>query len=582
MDSQLGFNELIEFIKRRKKIIIISFLLIFPTVLVVALILPPIYLAETTILRETQQVSEDFIRSMNTSYAEERLDAATQQVMSRANLFEIINAYDLYPEMRKNKKRGEIVSKMRSAINLESLYAKVTNERTGRFSSINTAFKLTYEGKDPKKVQMVTNTLASLYIELEQQTRGKRATATTTFFENELKSLRAQMSEYEKKIQQFKEDHMGELPENYATNTRILDRLERELDTIERRIQSQEETKMFLEGQIATVDPLLPLKTEEGKIVVNPGERLKRLRLELISLQSTLSDKHPDIIRLKKEIRELEEQVGKSDEAALKVKQLEKLEEEYAAAKGRLGPKHPDMIRLEKEIAAARAEVDQLMTEKVKSDVSEERPDNPTYINLKTRIFVAESEIKNLVENQREVEAGILKYQQRIENTPLVEKDYKELTRDYNNVKRKYSDISAKLMEARVAKGMEESQFGERFIIVDPAGLPDVPYKPNRIAIIVLGFIFSIGTGIGLAVIQESMDHSIKSVDELNQITGGNVFSTISFIETTEEKRKRKIKRIAWVTTITGIIALVLICVNLFLIPLGSLWIEIINRLNTI
>jgi succinoglycan biosynthesis transport protein ExoP len=582
MESQFGFNDIFAAARRRKKTLIMSFFLIFPTVFVVALLLPAIYRAETTILRETQQVSEDFIRSTNTSYAEERLNAATQMVMSRANLLEIINVYNLYPKMRQRKTMGEVVKKMKNSITLETLYAKVTNERTGRFSSINTAFKLSYEGEDPYKVQKVVNTLASLYIEMEEQTSGKRATATTIFFENELKNLNTQMNAYEKKIQQFKEDNMGELPENHATNTRILDKLERELETIDRRLQGQVEKKLFLEGQIATVDPLLPLKTEDGTIIVNPGERLKRLHLQLISLQSTLSDRHPDVIRLKKEIKELEQQVGKSDEAALKVKQLQSLEEEYAAAKGRLGPKHPDMIRLEKEIAAARAEVDQLMTEKVKSDVSEERPDNPTYINLKTRIFVAESEIKNLEKSRMEVEASIEEYQKRIERTPLVEKEYAELTRDYNSLQKKYNDISSKLMEARVAKGMEESQFGERFIVVDPAGLPDLPYKPNRIAIIILGFIFAIGTGVGLVIIQESMDHSIKSVDELNRITGGSVFSTISYIETTREKRTIRIKRIAWTAAITAGIFVSCFIVNRFIIPLDKLWVVMVNRLTTI
>lgn len=582
MESQFGFSDILAVGKRRKKTIIIAFLLIFPTVFIVALLLPAIYRAEATILRETQQVSEDLIRSTNTSYAEERLNAATQMVMSRANLLEIINVYDLYPEMRKRKTMGEIVKKMKSSILLETLYAKVTNERTGRFSSINTAFKLSYEGKDPYKVQKVVNTLASLYIEMEEQTSGKRATATTTFFENELNNLTIQMNAYEAKIQLFKEDHMGELPENNATNTRILDKLERELDTIESRLQNQEEKKLFLEGQIATVDPLLPLKTEDGTIVVNPGERLKRLHLQLMSLQSTLSDKHPDIKRLKNEIRELEEQVGRSDEAALKVKRLQNLEEEYATQKGRLGPKHPDIIKLEKDIEVAKSEIDQLMTEKMKSEVSEERPDNPTYINLKTRIFVAESEISSLEKSRIEVEASIEDYEKRIERTPLVEKDYAELTRDYNSLQKKYDDISGKLMEARVAKGMEESQFGERFIVVDPAGLPDLPYKPNRIAIIILGFIFSIGTGIGLVIVQESMDHSIKSVDELNRITGGSVFSTISFIETAKEKRKKRVKRIAWTAAITGAILIGLIFVNLYIIPLDNLWLEIINRLTTI
>lgn len=582
MDTHIGSNELSEFFKQRKKTIIIIFLLIFVTVTIVALWLPPIYRAETTILRESQQVSEDYIRSMNTSYAEERLNAATQQVMSRSNLLKIIEMYDLYAEMRERKKMSEIIAKMRNSIELETLYAKVTNERTGRFTAINTAFKLSYEGKDPLKVQKVTNTLSSLYIELEMLTRGKRASATTTFFENELQNLKEQIRVNEEKLRVFKEQHHGELPENYATNVRALDRLEAEFDRLENRIRTLEERKLFIQGQMATIDPLLPIETDEGTLVVNPGERLKRLRLKLMSLQSTLSEKHPDIIRLKNEISELEQEVGKSDAATLKIKRLKELETEYAAQKSKLGSKHPDIIRLEKEIKVMSAEVDQLITEKLKSEVAEERPDNPTYINLKTQLFIVEADIKNLSEDRDEVKQSIEKYRTRIENAPLVEKEYSELTRDYKSTKRKYDDISNKLMEARVAKGMEESQFSERFVIVDPAALPEIPYKPKRAAIIILGLILALGIAIGFAVIQESMDRSIKNVDELNYLTDGSVFSVISYIETDEERRLRRIKHMAWGAGAAGIIVAALVVVDHFIIPLDNLWIEIKNRIVSI
>ena len=579
MESQLGIGEILSFLKRRKKLIIISLIVIFPLVVAVALWLPPIYQADTTILRESQQVSEDYIRSTETGYAEERLDAASQQVMSRSNLINIINLYNLYPELRNKKTMGEIVARMRAAIELETLYAKVTNERTGRPSAINTAFKLSYEGRDPLKVQKVTNTLASLYIELEMQTRGKRSIATTTFFENELQNLKEQIRIHEEKIRRYKEEHIGELPENHQNNIRNMDRLERELDRTENRIRTLEERRMFLQGQIATVDPLLPLKTEQGKMVVNPGERLKILRLKLMTLQSKLSDKHPDIKRLQNEIKELEEQVGKSDEAAVKVKRLRELEEAYAAQKGRLGPKHPDLIRLAKEVEILSAEVDQLLTEKIKSDVAEERPDNPTYINLKTQIFVAESEIRNLTQDKEETENQIGIYRQRIEKTPLIEKEYKELTRDYSLARTKYDDISAKLMQARVAKGVEESQFGERFVIVDPAALPENAYKPNRIAIVVLGFILAIGVGVGLAVVQEGLDHSIKSIDELNEITGNKVLSIVTMIETKEEKRNRRVKKLAWAMGTTCVIMTALVCVNTYVMPLGEVLDIIIQRI---
>jgi protein tyrosine kinase modulator len=580
MESQLEFSELIAFVRRRKKFLIFSFIIIFPGIVAFALILPPIYKSETTILRESQQVSQEYVRSTETSHAEARLDAATQQVMSRSNLIKIINIYDLYSEIRAKKTMEEIVSEMRDALNLEILYAKVQNERTGRSSAINTAFKLSYEGKDPQKVQKVTNTLASLYIELEMETRAKRAGATTTFFENELENLKNQIRVYEDRVSRFKEKNIGELPENYNNNARTLDRLEREYDRIESRIRTTEERKLFLEGQIATVDPLMPITTNQGKMVINPGERLKRLRLRLMSLETSLSDKHPDVKRLKNEIRELEEQVGRSDEAALKVKRIKELENEYAALSGNRSDKHPDMIRLKKEITELSDEIDEIITEKIKFEVSEEKPDNPTYINLKTQIFVAESQIKNLLKDRTQINQEIKMYRNRIERTPLVEKDYIELTRDYKAAKRKYEDISGKLMEARVSKGVAESQFGERFVIVDRAALPEKAFKPNRLSIILLGFIFSIGVGIGLAVIKESMDHSIKTIDELNSVTGNKGLSFILYVETDREKRTRRIKRLTWTIGFAGAITMMLFIVNNHILPIEKIWSFVIQRIG--
>ena len=582
MESQLEFSYVIAAIKRRKRLFLTTFLLILLTSLIVAIILPSVYKAETTILRESQQVSEDYIRSTITGYAEERINLVTQQIKGRGTLLQLIEMFDLYPNRKKNKAIEEIISEMRSAIQLQTIYENVTDERTGRGINISTAFLLSYEGRDPVKVQKVVNTLASLYIERESREREERSSGTSSFLQEELGKLKNAIRGYEERMRLYKEQHVGEMPENYSMNLRQLEQLERELERIETQIQNLKERKLFIEGQMVTIDPLLPIQTDQGKMVVNPGERLKRLRLELMSYQSVLSDKHPDIKKLKNEIRELEKQLGQSDEATMKIKRLKELEEELASLKGRLGPKHPDIIQKEKETEALSAEVDQLLTERIKSEVSEERPDNPTYINLKTQIYVIESEMKSLYEGVEELENSIAKYKRRIESAPLIEKEYIELTRDYEGLKQKYNDISNKLLEADVSQGMEISQRGEKFVVVDIAPLPEKPYKPNRIAIIAFGFILALCSGMGLVAIKEAMDHSIKSVDELNQITGLSVFTVVSYIETAEEKRKRKIKKMAWAISIIGLIAIALIAVDQFVMSMDELWIEIGKRFGII
>ena len=579
MDAQLEIQDLKGVIRRRKKSFLIPFLLIFLFAGVIAFMLPPVYLSQSTILIEGQQIPEDFVKTTITTYVEERLQVIKQQVMSRTKLLSIINQFNLYSEMREKHTTEEMIAKMRKAIELKTVSASVINPRTGRSSAATIAFTLSYEGREPSKVQKVANVLSSFFLEEDLRRREELASVTTDFLDQESENLKKQIHILENKISRFKQAHIGELPEFSNVNLQAIARLERELDRIIARISTLKEQKIYLKAQIASVEPLRPIVTEQGKVTRNPKERLKALRLQLLSLQSTLSEKHPDIKKLKKEIKELEAQVGKSDDSVAKVRRLSELEGQLAALKGKLGPKHPDVIRLSREVRVLSKEVDELLTEKAIIDVSDEKPDNPAYISLMTRITAVELEIESLLEERKKIEQRKGEYESKIERAPLVEKEYLELTRDYENAKRKHSEIVSKLLTARISQGMEQTQRGERFTIAEPAQLPEKPFKPNRIAIILLGFVLALGAGVGFAAVREAVDRSVKTADELNSITGVPVFSVISLMETDEERRARLIRRILLVATAVGVIVVALILVNQFVMPLDIIWAKVQRRL---
>jgi len=247
---------------------------------------------------------------------------------------------------------------------------------------------------------------------------------------------------------------------------------------------------------------------------------------------------------------------------------------------GKLGPKHPDVVRLKKEVEALSKEGKTLQKEKTVLDVSEQKPDNPAYINLKTQIASAEMEMKSFLEEKQKLTKEINEYQRRIANAPLVEKEYNEMTRDYETAKFKYNEIMNKFMEAKVAQGMEESQRGERFTIVDPAQLPEKPYKPNRVAILLIGLVLATGSGVGLAAVKENLDQSVKSREDLLRLTGSRVLSTIPYLETDEERKAKRRKRVGWAVIVVAAAATALVLVHLFVMPLDILWIKVQRRLD--
>jgi DNA repair exonuclease SbcCD ATPase subunit len=192
-----------------------------------------------------------------------------------------------------------------------------------------------------------------------------------------------------------------------------------------------------------------------------------------------------------------------------------------------------------------------------------------------TQMVITDSELNERIQEKNKIKQYLVDYQQRIEKAPMVEQAFNELTIDYENARSKYNEISNKLQEARVAQGMEETQRGERFSIIESAQLPERPYKPNRLGIILLGFLLATCAALGISAFQESLDNSVKTSDELSALTGVPVFSVITLVQTEEEKRAKRVKKIAWSAGVVGAIVLIWWVLDYFVVPSEILWLKI-------
>ncbi len=580
---------LLKILRRRKKAFLIPFFIVFLSITIVAFVLPPVYRATTTILIEEQQIPPDYVKSTVTGYVEQRLQTITQQIMSYSNLLKIIKEFNLYPEMRKKYPIEEVIDKMRDDIKLETINAETPEIRGGRPVSVTVAFTLSYEGKDPVKVQKVTNALASLYLEYNLKEREEQASSTKAFLQKECNELKKRLKELDAKISKFKQEHIGELPEFATINLQTIERLERELDNIDAQIMSLKQQKVYLEGQLALVEPIAPVNTGKGNVVLSPIERLKYLELKLINLKATLSPNHPDVIKLEKEIKALKAQLGNVDDIQEKIKELHEFEQELADLKSRLGPKHPDVIKLAKKIEVLKNEISKsnATSSNFTSANSTQNfiltePDNPAYINLLTQISSIDVQIKSLEQRKKEIKKKIEEYQKKLEEIPVVEKTYNLLLSDYENTRRKYNELMDKLIEAKIAQELEESQHGERFVIIDPAQVPQQPCKPKRLAIILIGFVLALGAGVASVSLMEYMDHSIKTPEEVQELLNVPLYITIPYIETEEDKKKKRRKKMIILMAAGLIIILGLIFIHFFVMPLDVLWFKIENKLSKI
>jgi uncharacterized protein involved in exopolysaccharide biosynthesis len=582
MGKELDRSQIKEIIRRRKKGFLFIFLLLFITGLVTALALPPIYKSEAMLRVEDQEIKEGIVQPKTNEYIEERIGKLSQQVLSRTNLEGIVEKIMIDSVETEQVGVSELVENLNQNIQLETIVSEMQSKPGGRPLSFTFAFNLSYEGEDPNIVQKVTETLANLYIEEDIKNTERVVLATTDFLKVELERLKKDIEIQERKISEFKRKHSRKLPSDLGYNIQTVTRLERQIEQADIQLRSLAGKRIFLESQLAQVEPLSPIVVEGEKIATNPNQRLKELNMQLTKLKSIYSDKHPDIKKLKNEILELESQVQTSDDSVEKIKRLRQLENELAETEGELGPQHPDVKTLKKEIAILSKEVNNLMTETAKIKISEEKPDNPAYINLVTQINAINTEIKAIQEERESLFRSIQSYQEKIEKTPAVEKELNALTRDYEAGKNKYNEIWNELTAAQVVEKVEGKQRGRRFSLASPASLPTKPYKPNRLAILLVGFLIAMGCASVFAALKESFDNTIKTGDELKHHTGVPVLTSLSYMTSQHEIRTKRLKRFGWFFVTVSILVAAYYFVDSYFMTMEELWSIILDRIMMI
>jgi succinoglycan biosynthesis transport protein ExoP len=174
---------------------------------------------------------------------------------------------------------------------------------------------------------------------------------------------------------------------------------------------------------------------------------------------------------------------------------------------------------------------------------------------------------------------AVAKYRTRIEASPRVEEAYKAMLIERDNLKAKYDDLMRKHMEAKVAFGLEKEQKGERFTLIEPPRLPEKPFKPNRLAIMLIGIVLGIGAGIGFAALREFSDDAVRDSDSLTFATKLPVLVVIPEIVTQADITRRRFK---WVTATVATLVVILAGIVVFhyqVMDLDVFWARLMRKL---
>jgi polysaccharide chain length determinant protein (PEP-CTERM system associated) len=512
--NSIPIQDYIDIVLRHKWWIIFAFIIGTTVAGIFSYLLPPLYRSSTLILVEPQKIPIAYVNPTVTGTVQERLSTITQQILSRTNLEKIIAQYHLYQDDLKNSgwlsKLIRLIHRRTNADLREPLPAltlqteaasvpmEVKVERMRKQIDIKVvgggnAFTISYTGDRPVTVMNVTNTLASLFIDENLKIREQQAEGTSEFLENQLAEAQSQLAQQEQALKNFKEKHKGALPGQLEANLRTLDRLQLELQSINDALRNAEERKISLERfrkEIRNIDEVLKSldgATRTGQSGTDSDRlnpKLSQLKQDLARLQAQYKDNYPDIAILKNQIREVEEQMAGT--------------EAPQAAGSFSGPRGRGDLR----------------------DLHE--------LNLNsTALMALNSEIMSLKSRRDTTVALIKDYEARVENTFANEQNLMNLTRDYETSQRNYQGLLDKRLHAKIAENLEKRQKGEQFRVLDPANLPQKPFKPNRPKIILLGSLVTTGLCLGIILFKESLALSYSKPEDFQKTTDLPVLAII-------------------------------------------------------
>jgi polysaccharide chain length determinant protein (PEP-CTERM system associated) len=498
-------------VSRRRWFVIAPFCVAMLVGMVLAIKMPKLYEASTLILVQPQRVPEKIVTPVVERDIENRINTLSQQILSRSNLERVIDKFKLFPDS--DSRDIPIEDKLHNLRNRIKVMVGGT-----RSSKDTDSFSIIYQDRNPQTTMRVANGLATFFIDENLKVRESMAIGTSDFLESELESMRKRLEEQEQVLKKFRESNMGELPEQLDSNLKVLERLNQQLAQKEESLRSARVSLAALESEMTIKQGALAAMAPPAGPTATGRENedqmsVEQLREKLVGMQSTYTDQHPDVVRLKAKIKKLE----KEQTAAARSSDSD-------AATAAVSARNYSSAQLNAEAVRQRTVI--LGTIKA----------------LETDIFRLNQEIRD--------------YQRRVEAAPKREQELLTIKRDYDNIRASYNSLLNRKLEADIAVNMEKKQKGEQFQIIDVARLPEKPVSPNLQKLFLIAVLAGVGLGAGIVFMLETSDTSVRRLDKLEEEIGLPVLATVPRIFDSEDFNRHRVKVMATAASLA--VALVL------------------------
>ena len=513
-------GEFFKMLKRRKWLILLPVLTMTAAIGYVVYKLPSVFESKTILAVTAPQISEKVVSSLTDDDLSQRLQTIRTEVLSRNSLEPMVAKYDLFKLERNAGMPMELI--------IEKMYKNIEVEVEKSDDDRKVAsFIIKYKDRSPEAARNVTAELASKYVNAQVLQSTETAEKTRDFLDTELNKAKQTLDEKDRERLQVMSNNVDILPEAVQGLIAQREGLQQREETISKEKEGLLNEKGRLQDSIRTLNSQARLIEDFGeretqddvrsstRIEDTPAygqlvQKRAELRAKLEKLQTTLREKHPDVIATKSEIEKVNDEI----EALSKNTQ--------------------------------RREKDAVNRGRNKSELQKK--------NLELERQKAEGQI-TLIDQQIVTKDGDLRQNagqiqiidEKINASPNVKVALEGINTQYQSAKQTYDELLKKKNDASLQVNRESNAQGETVRVVDAANLPTAPVAPKRGLLTAMGGAIGLAIGLFLAGLFEIPRlFKIQNIEDAKHYTGLPVIASVppllSYNEKTWQKRSHYMK----------------------------------------
>jgi len=461
--------------------------------------LPNKYEASARVFVDTRTILKPLLAGMTTVPSmEQQVSIMSRTLISRPNVERALRMVDLDIKVTDAKDHERLISDMMGQI---------------KISGSNSAdlYVISYNHQNPKIAKDVVQSFLTIFVEGSFGNQKQDSEKAIKFIEEQIKNYEDRLVVAEKAVTDFQIKNSGLLPRDGDYGSQ-LQAVSDSLNEAKLGLREAEQARNAIKNQIEDGAPPDDLATVQApSTIVNPeiDARIQALTNDMDALRLRFTERHPDVISIKRLIAKLEER--KMEEAKLKKPVIDRDR----------GKNYSPMLQ-------------QL---------------NVSLSEAEARVAAMKARVEEYSSRSAQLKALTIA-------KPQVAEQYAQLNRDYGINKTNYENLIGRRESAKLSGELSATSDMLTFKVIDPPTVPLVPSGPNRLMLFSLVFVGALLGGIGIALLMSQIRPTFLSQNSLRESIDLPILGTVTMNWTVTEKIKRKRSLYGFGLSITLLVAL--------------------------